>query len=54
MKRILSGLALLLTLSAYNPAPGTADTCAIRLGIHYSADDGVTERLDAFARCTGA
>ena len=30
---------------------GTAATCAEALGIHWDAEDGATERLDAFEAC---
>lgn len=52
--RTLSALALLLALAAYRPAPAPPATCAHALGVHWTAGDGATERLDAFSRCVRA
>lgn len=44
------GLVLIL-IASLNSIP-TRESCARKLRIHYSVDDGATEQLDAFSRCT--
>ena len=61
--RILAGLAglalsvVVLGVScAHRHAPteqGRAAACARRLHIHYTPEDGATERLAAFSACVG-
>ncbi len=51
MKRLLASLALVAALTGPTGAL-TPSQCAKALGITYSAQDGATERLDAFQACT--
>ncbi len=54
MKRTatLLAFALAASLGAYS-GPTSPEACARQLGISYSAEDGATERLDAFQLCAG-
>jgi hypothetical protein len=53
MRRLLSTCAVLAALAGGVHAPATPETCAKRLNIHYTYEDGATERLNAFQACTG-
>ena len=53
MRRLLALSALLVALSAPSGDAGDPARCARALGIEWTLEDGATERLDAFATCTG-
>ncbi len=54
MRRLLAASVLLCALTSYRPAPSAPDRCAHALGVHYTSEDGATDRLDAFSRCVRA
>lgn len=47
---IASGLALALFAPSCDPKP-TPQACAKKVGVTWTYEDGVTERLDAFQAC---
>jgi hypothetical protein len=50
MRRLLAGAALLVALVGHWEADPAR--CARALGIEWTLEDGATERLDAFGRCS--